>query len=107
LINAIRGTAEGKSFIDPDVAGKLLASVTMKNVPASSHMIEVLNERELDILRLLARGFTSAEIAEDLSLAQGTAHNYTSTILAKLNVSNRTQAALLAFQCGLVDNNDK
>ena len=62
-----------------------------------------LTGREIEILRLLARGYSNPEIAGRLHLAPGTVRNYVSTILHKLGVSDRTQAAVVAVQLGLVD----
>ena len=65
-------------------------------------LVEPLTERELDVLRLLVRGYTNAEIAEELVLALGTVKWYASQIYGKLGVSNRTEAAALARQLDLV-----
>ena len=65
-----------------------------------------LSPRELEVLRLLARGLSNAGIAQRLYLSEGTVRNYVSAILAKLNVSDRTQAAVLALRHGLVDVED-
>ena len=61
--------------------------------------------RELEVLRLLAMGLSNANIAKRLFLSEGTIRNYTSAIFAKLNVSDRTQAAVAALRTGLVDVN--
>ena len=106
LIEAIRGTFEGKHYIDPDVAGKLLtqvARVAPMPVPA---VIQDLTERELEVLELLARGLSNADIAGHLFLSEGTIRNYVSSILTKLNVADRTQAAVLALRYGLVGDVD-
>jgi DNA-binding NarL/FixJ family response regulator len=63
---------------------------------------EALSDRELEVLKLLAEGHTNAEIAERLYLTRGTVRNYVSAILAKLEVEDRTQAAILAVRHGLV-----
>ena len=66
-------------------------------------MISELSDREQDILRLLAQGLTKAEIAERLFLTRGTVRNYVSAIPAKLGVEDRTQAALMAVNYGLIE----
>lgn len=103
LIEAIRGTAAGASHIDPQVAGKLLARVAQQPGPSQeSHVLQALSERELEVLRLLARGLSNTEIAGRLYLSEGTVRNYVSSLLAKLDVADRTQAAILALRLGLV-----
>ena len=67
----------------------------------SAHITGRLTERELAVLRLLARGLTNADIAGNLHLSEGTVRNHVSTILAKLQVADRTQAAVIALQHGL------
>jgi DNA-binding NarL/FixJ family response regulator len=104
LIAAVKGTSAGETHVDPAVAGRLFDHVAQRSVPTSDTTIaDTLSERELDVLRLLARGLTNAEIANRLYLSQGTVRNYVSAILAKLNVADRTQAAVLAIRHGLVD----
>lgn len=104
LIAAVKETVLGKNHIDPAVAGKLLTALQQTpKMAASTTMAYQLSERERDVLRLLAKGLTNAEIAQQLFLSEGTIRNYISEILAKLNVADRTQAALLAVRYGLVD----
>lgn len=103
IIEAIRGMAEGKSFVDPAVTGKLLQQMAGQQPQPASLLTQKLTERELDVLRLLAKGMTNAEIAAALYLSEGTVRNYVSAILAKLGVSDRTQAAVLALQHGLAN----
>lgn len=104
LIAAIRGTAEGKTHVDPAVAGKLFAHVAQGQLPAVDTLaVQGLSERELEVLRLLARGLSNADIAARLYLSEGTVRNYVSAILSKLDVADRTQAAVLALRYGLVD----
>lgn len=104
LLDAIKGTAAGQTHVDPAVAGRLFEQVTQaRPSPPETTVLDVLSNREQDVLRLLARGLSNAEIASRLSLSQGTVRNYVSAILAKLDVSDRTQAALLALRYGLVD----
>jgi DNA-binding NarL/FixJ family response regulator len=101
LLAAIKGTAEGKTFIDPSVAGKLLAQVAAPAPPPPSQA-EGLTDRELAVLELICRGYSNGEIAQRLHLAGGTVRNYVSAILQKLDVDDRTQAAVVAYQRGLV-----
>ncbi|MBN1486695.1 MAG: response regulator transcription factor [Anaerolineae bacterium] len=108
LVNAVKGTAAGESYIDPNVAGKLLHHIAQQGELSeiSSVILDKLSAREVDVLRLLARGLSNAEIATRLYLTQGTVRNYVSGILSKLDVADRTQAALLALRYGLVDLQD-
>lgn len=101
VVEAIRGTVSGRSFVDPAVAGKLLRQVASRQSQPASVLTEKLTERELDVLRLLAQGLTNAEIAAQLHLSEGTVRNHVSAILEKLGVSDRTQAAIIAIQHGL------
>jgi len=101
IIEAIRGTMDGKSFVDPAVAGKLMNQVASNQTQPASILKDKLTERELDVLRLLAKGMTNTEIAGTLHLSEGTVRNHVSAILEKLGVSDRTQAAVIAIQHGL------
>jgi DNA-binding NarL/FixJ family response regulator len=103
LIRAVKGTAAGQTHVDPNIAGRLFSHVAQSSGQPSTTIISELSEREQDILRLLAQGQTNAEIAEHLFLTRGTVRNYISAILAKLGVEDRTQAALLAVNYGLVE----
>ena len=106
LIRAIEGTASGKTHIDPDIAGKLLAHAARTSPAPKTKIVEELSEREVEVLKLMARGLTNADIAQRLFLSEGTVRNYVSAILAKLDVTDRTQAAILALRYGLVDANE-
>jgi len=103
LIKAIKGTAGGETHVDPAVAGKLFSHVSQTPSRRESRMAEALSERELEVLRLLAEGLPNAEIADRLFLTRGTVRNYVSSILAKLDVEDRTQAALIAVKHGLIN----
>ena len=111
LVAAIKGTAEGKSFLDPTIAGKLMQQVA--TAPAQSGQappVETLSEREREVLRLMALGYSNPDIAQRLHLSAGTVRNYVSSILQKLGVEDRTQAAVVAYQWGLLsgqENNHK
>ena len=103
LVAAVRGSAAGQSFVDPNVAGKLIGQVAgATTVPPSAAILNKLTERETDILRLVAEGQTNSDIAQSLFLSEGTVRNYVSQIFAKLEVADRTQAAVIAWRNGLV-----
>jgi DNA-binding NarL/FixJ family response regulator len=101
IVRAIRGTLEGKTFVDPGVAGKLIDQVTSRQVQPETLLTRKLTEREVDVLKLVARGLNNPEIAERLHLSEGTVRNHVSAILSKLEVTDRTQAAIIAIQHGL------
>jgi two-component system, NarL family, response regulator LiaR len=101
VIEAIRGTMAGKSFIDPGIAGRLLNQVASQQKQPSSIITKKMTEREVDVLRLLAHGLSNTEIAERIHLSEGTVRNHVSSIFAKLDVSDRTQAAIIAIKHGL------
>lgn len=97
LVEAIRGAARGRPQLHPDIARKLMARAPMPEDP-----FESLTERERDTLKLLGRGMSNKEIALELALTEMTVKGYVSDLLAKLGVSDRTQAALMAVRYGLV-----
>ena len=101
VVEAIRGTVSGRSFVDPAVAGKLLEQVASRQTQPASLLTDKLTEREAHVLGLLAKGLNNAEIAGQLHLSEGTVRNHVSAILDKLGVSDRTQAAVIAIQHGL------
>ena len=103
IVEAIRGTATGKAHLDPSVAGKVLACVAGNRPAPPAGLLAALSERERDVLCLLAHGLGNASIAKRLCLSQGTVRNYMTSIFAKLEVTDRTQAAVLALRSGLVD----
>lgn len=103
IIAAIRGTAAGATHIDPKVAGKLFNYIVQPNsTPVDSSITAQLSEREIEILRLIATGISNTEIADRLFLSKGTVQNYVSNIFVKLDVTDRTQAAIIALRHGLV-----
>ncbi len=101
LLEAVRGTTQGKTFVDPAVAGKLLGQLANQQEEPHSPIKDRLSEREIEVLRLLARGFSNGDIASRLHLSDGTVRNHVSSILAKLDVPDRTQAAIIAIKHGL------
>ena len=100
LIQAIRDVHSGQSSLHPTIARKLireLSPVKKEEPPAG----ELLTEREIEVLKLIAQGFSNQEIAEKLSVSARTVGKHVSNILEKLHLANRTQAALYALREGL------
>jgi DNA-binding NarL/FixJ family response regulator len=97
---AIRAAHRGELQLDPAVARRLMSTLHRSGTPATS---EDLTARELEVLRLLAEGRANKEIAAALALSERTARTHVSSILAKLGLNSRTQAALWAVREGLVD----
>ena len=105
LAEAVRTVAAGGALIEPSVARKVLAEFARLAPPArppEEGLPEPLSERERDVLRLLASGLSNREIAKRLSLAEGTVKNYVTSILQKLGVRDRTQAAVRARELGMI-----
>lgn len=102
LVQSVRGTMYGKSHVDPAVAGKLLQQLTTGQRYPSTDLTRKMAEQEVDVLGLIAIGFTNSSIATRLQLSEGTVRNHVSPILAKLEVTNRTQAVVLAMRHGVI-----
>jgi DNA-binding NarL/FixJ family response regulator len=103
IIQAIKDTVAGKTHVDPQVAGKLFARIAQKSIEPETGRMDELSEREMEVLRLLARGLNNPDIAARLYLSEGTVRNYVSAIFSKLGVSDRTQAALIAIRYGIIE----
>jgi DNA-binding NarL/FixJ family response regulator len=101
LIKAVRGTVTGKTYVDPSIAGKVLEQVSSHQTQPATLITSKLTGREVEVLRLIAKGLSNADIADHLFLSDGTVRNHVSAILAKLGVNDRTQAAVIAIQHGL------
>jgi len=101
LVKAIKGTVTGKTYVDPSVAGKVLEQVSSHQTQPATLITSKLTEREIEVLRLIAKGLSNTDISGRLFLSEGTVRNHVSAILAKLGVSDRTQAAVIAIQHGV------
>ena len=101
VIKAIRGTVTGKNYVDPSVAGKVLRQASSHQTQPATLITSKLTDRETEVLRLIAKGLSNTDIADRLFLSEGTVRNHVSAILAKLGVTDRTQAAVVAIQHGL------
>jgi NarL family two-component system response regulator LiaR len=98
LIEAIRQVHRGESWLHPAVARKVLSELAHPGQPSSP---EPLTDRETEVLRLVAEGLSNREIAERLVLSEATVRTHVSSLLSKLHLASRTQAALYALREGL------
>ena len=99
IADAIRKTMNGESVLEPEVTTKMMQRMR-SNTTVALH--DQLTEREMEVLLLVAQGKTNQEIADELFIALKTVKTHVSNILAKLEVQDRTQAVVYAFQNGLV-----
>jgi DNA-binding NarL/FixJ family response regulator len=102
LVEAVRAAARGQSSLGPAVASKVVAEFARlsRAAPRPASLPEGLSDREIEVLRWVARGASNKEIAVRLSIAEGTVKNHMTNILEKLSVTDRTSAALKARELG-------
>jgi len=103
VFKAIRVVSRGGSLLEPTVATKLLQHMSGNSSSAQDNLPESLTEREMEVLGLLGTGMTNKEIGSDLFITERTVKFYVSSILGKLNASNRTEAVTIAVQHGLIE----
>lgn len=103
LVTAIRVVAGGGSLFAPSVMRRLIEEFTTRRLPAAPPPgLDELTARELEVLRLVARGLANAEIARTLFVSEHTVKTHVARILQKLDLRDRTQAVVLAYESGLV-----
>ncbi|WP_017572067.1 response regulator [Nocardiopsis halotolerans] len=106
LITGVHAVADGGAYLSPQVARQVIAQfggARATREAAAAARIEVLTQREREVLALVGAGLSNADIAERLFLVEGTVKSYVSAILNRLEMRNRVQAAILAHEAGLVD----
>jgi DNA-binding NarL/FixJ family response regulator len=101
LLRAVQSVARGEAIFSPAVATRVLDYFTSPSASVPRESFPMLTDRERDLLHLLARGRSNAEIAVELGLSTKTVSNYVSSILTKLQVADRAQAILRAREAGL------
>jgi NarL family two-component system response regulator LiaR len=101
LAAAVRGAARGEAMIHPNVAARIMQELRGTRREAPNPFAE-LTDRELELMRLIAQGLSNAMIAEQLVLSEKTVKGYVSNILSKLHLADRTQAAVFAWQEGMM-----
>lgn len=102
VIDAIRAVSRGQSILEPSLVAKLLAEFRKMSDDRTPSNASGLTDRELELLRLVARGLSNKEIASTLELAESTVKNRLSILFEKLDVKDRTQAAIYAMSHGLI-----
>ena len=101
LVDAIRRAAQGEGTLHPRIAARLVKEFQSENITTASPYT-LLTEREMEVLKLIARGHANSLIAEELVISVGTVKGHVSNILSKLHLADRTQAAVFAWQEGIV-----
>lgn len=110
LLGGVRAVAEGAACLSPQVAHRVITKLnpnSMLNAAAAQKQMAALTDRERDVLTLLAAGLTNTQIARRLHIVEGTVKAHVSSILAKTDTANRVQAALIAYEAGLIDKNGR
>jgi len=105
LVGAIRIVAAGEAMLAPSITRRLIGSFVASEPPhVRAHpSLDQLTEREVEVLKLVARGLSNAQIAESLVLGETTVKTHVARVLDKLELSNRVQAAIVAYESGLVE----
>jgi DNA-binding NarL/FixJ family response regulator len=103
LVTAIRVVAEGEALLAPSITRRLIEEFARRPPPdAKPAQVAALSPRELEVLMLVARGLSNREIAQQLFLSDATVKTHVGRILAKLDLRDRVQAVVLAYESGLV-----
>jgi DNA-binding NarL/FixJ family response regulator len=103
LIAAIRTVAAGEALLSPSVTSQVISQFARLPQPAAPKELDELTPREMEVLRLIARGLSNAEIGEELFISDTTVKTHVTHVFQKLNVRDRVQAVVLAYQAGIVD----
>lgn len=106
LVDGIRAVAAGEALLSPEVTRAVIeraVAAGRSGAPAAAVIPDQLTERELDVLRLLARGLSNDEIADELVVGRATVKTHVSNVLMKLQLRDRVQAVAYAYRSGLVD----
>jgi DNA-binding NarL/FixJ family response regulator len=102
LVDAIRVVAAGDALLAPTVTRRMIAEFARRPLPADEPALAELTGRELEVLKLIARGRSNAEIAKQLFISDATVKTHVKRVLAKLSLRDRVQAVVLAYETGLV-----
>jgi len=105
LLAAIRTVAGGDALLSPSITKRVIKQFTRIPQPTPPKQLDDLTERELDVFRLIARGHSNAEIGQELYISDTTVKTHITHILQKLDLRDRVQAVVLAYETGLFDTN--
>jgi DNA-binding NarL/FixJ family response regulator len=100
IVDAVRSVHEGKSVLDPSIARRLMSQLSRSEAEALA--VEALTDRELEVLRLTARGYTNKAIGSQLSISDRTVQGHLAKIYGKLHAASRTEAVMRAVTLGLI-----
>jgi len=103
LIAAVRTVAAGDALLSPAITKRVIREFTRIPRPAPPKELDDLTERELEVLRLIARGLSNAEIAQEIYISETTVKTHVTHILQKLDLRDRVQAVVLAYQAGFFE----
>jgi DNA-binding NarL/FixJ family response regulator len=103
LIAAIRTVAHGDALLSPTITRRVIQKFARTPRPAPPKELDDLSDRELDVFRLLARGLSNGEIAQELYISETTVKTHVTHILQKLGLRDRVQAVVLAYQTGIFE----
>jgi DNA-binding NarL/FixJ family response regulator len=107
LLDAIRTVAGGQGLLSPSVTKRVIQQFTRLPHRTPPRELEDLTEREVDVFRLIARGLSNAEIGQELFISETTVKTHITHILQKLDLRDRVQAVVLAYETGLFDQNPR
>jgi DNA-binding NarL/FixJ family response regulator len=102
LISAVRVVSSGESLLSPSITRRVIEEFARMPRPGGSEALEVLTEREREVLTLIASGLSNAEIAKELFVSEATVKSHVARLLSKLQLRDRVQAVVLAYESGLV-----
>jgi DNA-binding NarL/FixJ family response regulator len=106
LVTAVRTLAAGEALLDPAVTRRVIDAFAQVPQPRPDAKLAQLTEREVQVLRLVARGLTNAEIASELVVSDATAKTHVSNVLLKLGLRDRIHAVIYAYESGLIQPGD-
>ncbi|MCL5997985.1 MAG: response regulator transcription factor [Chloroflexi bacterium] len=106
LTDAVHAVYEGQSVLDPQLTQRLLQQLSPQHSPQEESIPEALTNREADVLRLVAHGFTNKAVAAQLGISDRTVQGHLANVFTKLHAASRTDAVMIGLRLGLITVND-